>query len=332
VPFPEALVPTTTPALLALAMLVAGLAVALWRRFPMSYTMALLSLGVFVLEMAGRFGAGACGLQQGSAVVLRADCVLVELSFIPGPFLDGQRLLTPFTYMFVHADILHIVGNMFILLTAGPALEERVGSRNFLLVYLAAGLAAAAATLGLIFARFPGVGLLTPNVGASGAIFGVLTAFAVLYPRERLPMMMPMGFFVFWMPSFYVLLLYLGFNLVYILSSTTIAWWGHFAGFLVGLAAAPLLQGRLPKRRRTEPVRVDVDALRALAHTHFQRSALHELQRLQHAQTPDDAALADVWWERFLQSAHCPQCHAKLRLEDGTLACPHGDYEVRALR
>ncbi|MCA1812562.1 MAG: rhomboid family intramembrane serine protease, partial [Halobacteriales archaeon] len=309
-----------------------GLALAVWRRFPMAYTMALLCIGVFVVQI------GSQGARIGCAIVTpqgidRADCVLADLSFIASPFLQGDRLLTPLTYMFVHADILHIAGNMFILLTAGPALEERVGSRNFLLLYIVAGLAGAFATIGLWKVGFqPGLMAFAPNVGASGAIFGVLTAFAVLAPREKLPMMMPMGFFMFWMPSLFVLLLYLGFNLVYVVSNTNIAWWGHFAGFLVGLALGPVLVGKLkPAARGGKPVNVDVEALRPLARTHMQRSALAELQRLQAGQTHDDAQLQQVWLERFGHAARCPECEAAMVWDGGTLACPQGHVRVAAV-
>lgn len=331
---PVALLPTTLPGLLAVGLLAAGAALAVWRRFPVSYTMAMLCIGVFAMQQGSLVLQGACalvGLPSGRP--LTADCVLLDLSFIGPAFVEGQRPLTPLTYMFVHADLLHLAGNMFILLTAGPALEERIGSRNFAVIYLLAGLAAAGATLGLWqVGFFKGGEEFSPNVGASGAIFGVLTGFAVLFPRERLPMILPFMFMVFWMPAFTVLLLHLGFNLVYFFSNTNIAWWGHFAGFIVGLAVAPVLHRRIPARRAVKPLRVDVEALRPVATTNVQRSALRELEKLAEPKTPDDRALAEVWWERFVARAHCPQCASKLELRDGTLTCPRGDYEVRAVR
>lgn len=327
-PFPRvALVPTTLPGLVALALVLGGFALAVWRRYPMSYAMALLSIGVFVVQL------GSQAFVQCRVLGFRADCVLAELSFIAPLTWEGERVLTPFTYMFVHADLLHIAGNMFILLTAGPALEERIGSRNFLVIYVLAGLGAAAATVGLWQVGFFAEGQeFSPNVGASGAIFGVLTGFAVLFPRERLPMVMPMMFFVFWMPAFTVLLLHLAFNVVYFLGQTNIAWWGHLAGFFVGLAVAPALHKHLPARRVPRAFALDLEALRPLATTGVQRSALRELERLQQPQTPDDRAMAEAWWERFVAHAHCPVCRQKLEERDGELVCPQQDYQVRAFQ
>lgn len=330
-----ALVPTTWPGWLALAIIAGGLGAAILRRYPMAYTMALLSIGVFVVQLGSR-ALVPCVIPS---IGVRADCVLAELSFIPPFTWGGDRPLTIFTYMFVHADLFHLAGNLFILLTAGPALEERIGSRNFLLIYVAAGLGAALASVGLWQVGFftdPVHGdaeAYSPNVGASGAIFGVLTAFATLFPREKLPMILPFMFFVFWLPSVTVLALHLAINVLYLFSNTTVAWWGHFAGFMVGLAFAPWLGRHLPtQRKRGRRLDVDTEALQPLAQSHMQRSALRELERLKHDHTHDDRVLAETWWERFLAQAHCPRCGAKLHLEGGELVCPRGDYRVVALR
>lgn len=329
-----ALLPTTPPALLALAILVGGLALAAWRRYPVSYTMGVLCIGVFVAQLASDGLGQICRLVVEGGGTIRGNCVVAELSFIPPITGPTNRVLTPLTYMFVHADLLHIAGNMFLLLTAGPALEERIGSRNFLVLYVLAGFGAALSSVGLWQVGFFQAGEeFSPNVGASGAIFGVLTGFAVLFPREKLPMVMPMVMFVLWLPAVTVLLLYLAFNVVYALGNTNIAWWGHFAGFFVGLFVAPLLvKGRLPTRSAAKALHVDTEALKPLATSHMQRSALRELERLREPKTHDDRRLAEVWWDRFVAQAHCPACSSKLELRHGSLACPNGDFEVRALQ
>jgi membrane associated rhomboid family serine protease len=85
---------------------------------------------------------------------------------------------TPFTYMFVHAPGLwHIFFNMLTLFFFGPRVEERLGSKRFITLYLLSGLGGAA------------LSFLTPNVaivGASGATFGVFLAFAMFWPRDRI--------------------------------------------------------------------------------------------------------------------------------------------------
>jgi membrane associated rhomboid family serine protease len=91
--------------------------------------------------------------------------------------LDG-RLWTPLTYMFVHGGLLHLAFNMFSLWMFGPRLERAWGTRAFTWFYLWCGLGGAAAHA--LFVR-DGAGL----VGASGAIFGLLLAFALRWPEEE---------------------------------------------------------------------------------------------------------------------------------------------------
>jgi membrane associated rhomboid family serine protease len=81
---------------------------------------------------------------------------------------------TPVTYMFVHVGLWHLLFNMLILFFFGPPLEDRWGSEEFLKFYLIAGLGGA--TLSLLFPY--------PIAGASGAIYGVMVAFALYWPNN----------------------------------------------------------------------------------------------------------------------------------------------------
>ena len=92
------------------------------------------------------------------------------------------RPWTAVTYMFLHANFMHIFFNMLGLYFFGPRLEERLGGRDFLWLYFLGGLGGAL----LSVAAIPLAGGLTPIVGASGAIFAVLVAFATIWPHERI--------------------------------------------------------------------------------------------------------------------------------------------------
>ncbi|HSH46796.1 MAG TPA: rhomboid family intramembrane serine protease [Longimicrobiales bacterium] len=98
------------------------------------------------------------------------------LMFVPAWVL--QRPWTPLTYMFLHGGIWHLLFNMLGLYFFGPRVELRIGSRDFIFLYLAAGLAGAL----LSFFFSPGAAI----VGASGAVLGVLWAFAHFWPHERI--------------------------------------------------------------------------------------------------------------------------------------------------
>jgi rhomboid family protein len=104
------------------------------------------------------------------------------LAYIPA--YTATRPWTPFTYMFVHAGVGHILFNMLSLYFFGPMLEARLGSRHFIGLYLTSGLAGALLSLvGSWAGTFPSV---APIVGASGAVYGVMVAFARFWPRTRI--------------------------------------------------------------------------------------------------------------------------------------------------
>ena len=88
---------------------------------------------------------------------------------------------TPITYMFAHGGFSHILFNMIFLIFVGPGVEERMGSGEFLAYYLITG------TLAGLFSVFAYLfaGYNVPIVGASGALYAVMLAFAAYYPRAR---------------------------------------------------------------------------------------------------------------------------------------------------
>ena len=94
------------------------------------------------------------------------------------PMLAWQQPWTFLTYMFLHGNILHLLFNMLMLYVFGPSVEDRMGSRMFLLFYLLCGLGGAA--LSFLLTQWAPVGTI---VGASGAIMGVAVAFAWYWPN-----------------------------------------------------------------------------------------------------------------------------------------------------
>ena len=326
-----ALVPTGLPSLLALAVTVVGLALVLRRGVPKAYGLGMVMMTIFLLDVIARFTAGT-GIQ--GELGFRADRLAR---------LDGWW--TPLTSAFVHAApqgvgsflSLHLFGNLFILLTAGPALEERVGEKRFLLIFFAAHAAAMIAHV-LLALLTPLITLSSLAIGASGGIFGVLTAFAVRYPREKLPMLLI--FFVFWLQASIVLLLYLGFNVAYFLgdflagSPMGIAWWGHFAGFFVGLAWAH----RLPAAATTVEAKgstrglPDADKLAPLATTPQLKRILERIRQFTpDARTAHDSTFAMTWVDKFFEHAQCPNGHPFTR-KGLHATCAGGETNVEFAR
>jgi membrane associated rhomboid family serine protease len=95
----------------------------------------------------------------------------MALAFTPAQVLVEPW--TPFTYMFVHGDLWHLLFNMLVLFFFGPPLEERWGSREFIKFYLIAGFGAALLSL---FTPYVAI------IGASGAVYGVMLAYALYWP------------------------------------------------------------------------------------------------------------------------------------------------------
>ncbi|MGA2478152.1 MAG: rhomboid family intramembrane serine protease [Spirochaetia bacterium] len=108
---------------------------------------------------------------------------LVPLYLIPSYVLQGGAWWEVLTYMFIHAGWGHIFFNMLALFLFGIQLEQRMGSNEFLLYYFVCGIGAGIATVFINFAL--GMGMI-PVVGASGAIYALLLAFAAFFPDARI--------------------------------------------------------------------------------------------------------------------------------------------------
>jgi hypothetical protein len=151
--------------------------------------------------------------------------------------------------MFLHGGWLHLIGNMWFLWIFGDNVEDVMGSPGYLLFYLGAGAVAA----GFHAALMPGSAI--PTVGASGAIAGVLGAYARAFPRARVLTLIPIFFFfqVVAIPA--LVLLGLWFLMQFISGTLAIggpaggvAWWAHIAGFVFGFITMSLLTNRRRER------------------------------------------------------------------------------------
>ncbi|MBR4996188.1 MAG: rhomboid family intramembrane serine protease [Alistipes sp.] len=116
-----------------------------------------------------------------------------------GPLFHSYQV---FTYMFLHGGVSHLFFNMFALWMFGRTLEMELGSQKFFTYYMVCGVGAALIQLGVAYAEYahmlessgPYLAsrlLAIPTVGASGAVFGLLLAFGVLHPNNRIMLMFP---------------------------------------------------------------------------------------------------------------------------------------------
>jgi membrane associated rhomboid family serine protease len=147
----------------------------------------------------------------------------------------AARRLSPLTSMFLHVDALHLAGNVLYLWIFGAALEARIGSLRFAAFFLVCGLAASL----LHVASAPGSYL--PAVGASGAISGLLGAYAASRPRRRLRLVWP----PLEVPAFALFALWIVLQALSALAGRgepagAVAGWAHVGGFLAGALCARL--------------------------------------------------------------------------------------------
>lgn len=148
------------------------------------------------------------------------------------------RWWQPVTHMFMHGGFWHILFNMYTLVMFGSVVERALGTKDFIIFYLITGLGAVALHIGVEWLEINylngslAAAVLTPMVGASGAIYGVLVAFAMLYPEARLTLIFPPITLdaKWWVGIFVALELLLGITGTQI----SIAHFAHLGGALFG--------------------------------------------------------------------------------------------------
>jgi len=172
-----------------------------------------------------------------SAHVIEARGRDVEIPGAPGP---DPIYLTILSAMFMHGGYAHLFGNLLYLWIFGDNVEERIGSLSFLGFYLLCGVAA---TLAQVALNPDGI---LPNLGASGAISGVLGAYIVFFPRNRVHALL--FYVVISVPAFIAIGIWIlfqffnGFGAVVAAETSLggVAYGAHIGGFVAGVVAAAL--------------------------------------------------------------------------------------------
>jgi len=144
------------------------------------------------------------------------------------------------THMFMHASPSHLFFNMFALYIFGPMVERYANSQRFLLLYLASGLGAVIAHMAIMYYQYSvhDVMMFPPAVGASGAIMGILIAFAVLYPNVKIMLLIP----PIPIKAKYLAMVYVAIDLFSGISgyNTGVANWAHLGGAFTGFIITSL--------------------------------------------------------------------------------------------
>jgi membrane associated rhomboid family serine protease len=198
-----------------------------------TYALIVLNILFFLVEMGG------------------GDAFIMKWAFVPSRFLANPigDFPTLFTSMFMHAGLLHLGSNMLYLWIFGDNVEDRFGHGKFTIFYLLCGLGATFAQLAF------SMGSNIPNLGASGAIAGVLGAYLVMFPQGRVSVMqgqrvIPMPALIvigFW----FVLQLFSGIGSLADTADTGgVAYMAHIGGFVAGFILTFLFRGNAAPRLR----------------------------------------------------------------------------------
>lgn len=197
-------------------------------RFPIVTTAIIVANAlVFLLELNG------------------GDAFIKQWSVIPADIVAGRHWVTILTAMFMHGSWLHILGNMVFLWAFGPEIEDAMGPLRYFAFYLLSGLVASVAQI----AAMPGSTV--PNLGASGAIAGVMGAFLITYPRDQIKAVLIFGWFAritvipaalligFW----FLTQLFSQVGAVADVQSGGVAYMAHVGGFIFGAVTGRVFEG-----------------------------------------------------------------------------------------
>ena len=197
------------------------------RTVPMvTYALIAVNVLIFIVELTG------------------GDAFIMKWAFVPKRFLANPAgdFITIFSSMFMHAGWLHLGGNMLYLWIFGDNVEDRFGHLKFIIFYVICGLAATFAQLAF------SIGSDIPNLGASGAIAGVLGAYILLFPQgkvrvlqgQRVIQVSALIVIGLWI----VLQLFSGFGSIAGAGQTGgVAYMAHIGGFVAGFLMTFLLRG-----------------------------------------------------------------------------------------
>lgn len=205
------------------------------RTFPIiNYALILANIAVFIYQATLPPRAYKAFVLANAMIPARVP------AFLAGHVGFQMAFYPMFTSMFLHAGLLHLLGNMLFLYIFGDNVEDVFGHIGYLVFYIFCGIGSSVAHV--LFNLHSSL----PAIGASGAISGVMGAYAVFFPRARVLML----FFIFLVPVPAVLVLGYWFVIQFLegmgqLGSGAaggVAFWAHIGGFIIGFVIALLLK------------------------------------------------------------------------------------------
>ena len=310
--------------IVAICIMIGSLVFAYIKKWMMTYALMIANFVVFILSLIFYVQTN-----YGNISIIIWDLgfrpIYLSLEYSP-------QLYTLFTSMFVHGGFAHIIGNMIIFFFLGMAFEQRIGAKKFLTIYLITGVCGALAHSLL------NLGSVITLIGASGAIFGIMGAFAFSYPLDEVVMPIPLGFIMLLrrIKVIYAVILFAALETIIVMFDVqdNTAHLAHLGGLISGFVLAAILIGR--KKTHTEkgqtiyydsytplaPSKIDFSNLRKLANTPELREMLNKVE------SETVPQVRDVWLEHFFEKAICPKCKNPLNHFDGKVWCEYCGFRT----
>ena len=304
---------------IAICIMIGALVIAYVKKLMMTYALIIANLIVFFLTFIFY-----------NKIISNLGFRPIYLSFEYLP-----QIYTLFTSMFVHGGFAHILGNMLVFFFMGMAFEQRIGWKNFLIIYLLTGVC------GTLTHSLLNLGSDTPLIGASGAIFGILGAFAYSFPRDEVVMPIPLGIIMIFrrIKVIYAALLFAAIETFIVMfmsnAQDNTAHFAHIGGLVSGVILAAILIGNrgIEKRDSSEtvyydsylaqkPRKINFSNLKKLAKTKEQKEML---KRVENETVPQ---VRDIWLEHFLEKTKCPKCGEILNHFDKKIWCESCDFKT----
>jgi membrane associated rhomboid family serine protease len=200
-------------------------------------TMAIIALNVLIFLYTGPLGSNiVLASAEGNFGLIPAQLL--------HPLSTGDPIAEPFTlltYLFLHGGWMHLIGNMLFMWVFADNIEDAYGYVGFTIFFLLCGVG------GGLTHVFMMPNSVSPLIGASGAVSGIIAAYLVLYPRARIwilpffPVPIPLPAIVV-LGGWFLLQVY---HVAAALPDEDIAWWAHIGGFIFGLIITLILRKRL---------------------------------------------------------------------------------------
>ncbi len=239
--------------------------------------------------------------------------VFINSSFVPARLFQIEHIPSIFTSMFLHISPMHLIGNLLFLYLLGMPLEERIGTKKWILLFFVTG-------MGGTFTHYAmNASSNIPALGVSGVIFGLGGALLALYPKDTVVMPIPLFFIMIIRPVKVWIAVGLMFGIETFITlmypQNGVGHYAHLGGAITGILAAYIIVGK--RQHAAQKEKLNYEILRHLAITGELKEALRNIEG---EEQPD---VKNAWLDHFFNIAKCPNCQQPLEKAD-TIKCGCG--------